>query len=261
MIFNELGILEGRLEYLYGKVDYFVIVEANITHSGNPKPLHFMQNMSRYKRYLDKVLYFPFSYDTSKLDLSVKLDKFDYDSPHWEIEKQQRSHILEALNFFDNNDIVIISDVDEIPSHSSIDVMNNIIGKEASSAALEQQMFYYNFKQCQFYPWHGSTVSTVSFAKEHGVQWLRDMRYMMPVIHTGGWHLSYWGSAEHIANKINNFAHQEFNKEEYKDISSIKNKIAAGQDVFDRQGLLRPIDRSLIDPAILSIFEKYSNKG
>ena len=60
IFFNEFDILEGRLEYLYDHVDYFVIVESNLTFSGNTKPLYFMNNMSRYKKYLDKVLYFPF---------------------------------------------------------------------------------------------------------------------------------------------------------------------------------------------------------
>ena len=55
MFFNEFDILEGRLEYLYDVVDRFVIVESNRSHSCKTKPLYLKENMSRYKKYKDKI--------------------------------------------------------------------------------------------------------------------------------------------------------------------------------------------------------------
>ena len=49
--FNELDLLEGRLEYLYNSVDYFILVESNLTHSGKAKPMIFIQNIERFKKY------------------------------------------------------------------------------------------------------------------------------------------------------------------------------------------------------------------
>ena len=63
--FRELDLLEGRLEYLYDSVDYFVIVEADITFACKKKPLNFLNNIKRYKKYLDKIVYQPITIDTT----------------------------------------------------------------------------------------------------------------------------------------------------------------------------------------------------
>ena len=57
MLYNELDLLEMRLEILSGVVDKFVVVEANRTHTLRPKPLHFAQNASRFARFKDKIVH------------------------------------------------------------------------------------------------------------------------------------------------------------------------------------------------------------
>ena len=54
--FNELDILELRLNILYEHVDYFVIVEADKTHSGENKPFYLKENMERFKKFSDKII-------------------------------------------------------------------------------------------------------------------------------------------------------------------------------------------------------------
>jgi beta-1,4-mannosyl-glycoprotein beta-1,4-N-acetylglucosaminyltransferase len=257
IFFNELDILEGRLEYLYNKVDYFVIVEANFTFSGKPKPLNFMNNMARFKPYLDKILYFPYSYDLSSLDLTVKLEACDYGSPHWQLESAQREHIMKALQFFKDDDFIMISDVDEIPSYNTIDIATGVVDKVADMFAVEQDLFYYNFKQRQLAPWYGTVITTNKFAKQQGPQWLRDMRWACSRIYAGGWHLSYWGTPAQIQTKIDSFSHQELNIPKFTDTTAITQKIAQGLDLFERGNTLVPVDQSSIDPAILGIFSKY----
>ena len=61
--FNELDILEIRLNVLYEHVDYFVIVESSITHSGEEKPFYFEENKERYSKFLDKIIHYKV-YDT-----------------------------------------------------------------------------------------------------------------------------------------------------------------------------------------------------
>ena len=257
MFFNELDILEGRLEYLYNKVDRFVIVESNFTHSGRSKPLNFMNNMGRFKPYLDKILYFPYSYDLSTLDLTVKLEACDYKSPHWHLENAQRMHIMTALNFFDDEDLVLVSDVDEIPSYGAIDTAQSIVGREGPAFAFEQAMFYYNFKQQQEMPWCGTVAARNKFVKEQGVQWIRDIRWNIGKIFGGGYHLSYWGTPAQIQTKLNSFAHQELNIPKFTDTAAIEQKIAQGIDLFERGNTFRPVDPASLDPAILNIFSKY----
>ena len=74
IFFNEYDILEGRLEYLYDVVDYFVIVEMDVSFNGNPKPMNFSNNIHRYRKYADKILYFPYSPDTSKYDFTKTIE-------------------------------------------------------------------------------------------------------------------------------------------------------------------------------------------
>jgi len=256
--FNELELLEGRLEYLYDTVDYFIIVESDTTHSGHPKPLNYLPNIQRYKKYLDKIIYFPYPAEIKDLNIDQTLDKFDYDSAHWKIEKRQRSHILNAIKFFKDDDIVLISDVDEIPSKSAIEIASEQLGKSAAAFSLSQDFFFYNFAQRQSFPWKGTVVSTNKFVQQQGPQWLRDMRWDIPTIFQGGYHLSYWGDPERIATKIQNFAHQELNKETFTDTERIKERIKSGNDPFDRQPLI-PVEPESIPKDIYDIFNKYGS--
>jgi len=262
MLFNELDLLEGRLEYLYDTVDYFVIVECNITHAGKPKPLNYLKNISRYKKYSDKIFYFPFNPDISQLDLNF--DKTNpiflnfETSPFWKIEKMQRNHIGEALKFFDPDDIVLIGDLDEIPIKTAIDAgVEQLEKKTAAAICLNQDLYFYNFSQKQSYPSYGTIITTNKFLQEVSAQWLRDMRSQIPQIFQGGYHLSYWGDADQVSTKIQNFAHQEFNEEQFTDIDLVKRRIEYGQDPFNRQSLIRA-DTSLILPEIYEIFKKYT---
>jgi len=254
--FNEYDILEGRLEYLYNTVDFFVVVEADLTHSGNHKELNFLNNMSRYKNYLDKVLYFPVHIDAGKYSFGARPEVCDFSNPQWQVENAQRNHISTALDFFPKDTTVIISDVDEIPSISGITRAESMLNQKPA-ISLTQQMFYYNFRQCQVAPWKGTVVSKNSTVKSRNPQWFRDNRNILPSLLNGGWHLSYWGDIDAIQTKINNFAHQEFNTDKFKDPNYIKQQIESGQDLFGRPtNPFRPVDITTLDKDIVRIFNK-----
>lgn len=231
--FSELDILEGRLEYLYDHVDYFVIVEGNVTHTGKPKPLNFLANISRYKSYLDKVLYFPWTYDTANMTFE-KPETVDYDSSNWKLENKQRNHISEALKFFSLEDICLISDVDEIPSKTAIQDIK-IALKGVAAVSLEQEMYSYNLNQRQFSPWAGTVATKIGIALDQTPQTIRDKRWGdMPILRGSGWHLTHWGGAKQIQNKLNNFAHQELINDRTSSIEYIQSRIDQGQDLFGR---------------------------
>jgi beta-1,4-mannosyl-glycoprotein beta-1,4-N-acetylglucosaminyltransferase len=216
MFFNELDILEGRLEYLYDTVDYFVIVESDITHSGKSKPLNYANNLHRYRKYQKKILYFPVSIDATQYNWNLKSERSESFSPSWAVENAQRNHITQAIKLFNNNDFVIISDLDEIPNITAINEsirQLNYLSDPLTEVVLIQEMFYYNFNQKQVNPWPGPVITRVKNAINRGPQWFRSNRNRLPVIQNGGWHLSYWGDVEHIQQKLASFAHQEFNTE------------------------------------------------
>ena len=115
--FNELELLEIRLNILDQYVDKFVLVEAAKTQTLKDKPFVFEENKSRYEKFLDKIVH-------------VKLDEgmcpegeFKDYSDDWSMEHFQRNgaHIgVERLNL-ELDDIILISDLDEIPNLTEID--------------------------------------------------------------------------------------------------------------------------------------------
>lgn len=261
MFFNEFDILEGRLEYLYNDVDYFVLVESNMTHSGEQKPLHYLKNMSRYKKYLDKILYFPFitSKDQYNFDRVPTHDR-DYEAGTWHAENAQRNHIGEALKLFDAADIVMISDVDEIPHRGCIDISKDYLSRGWEVLAIQQDHYCYNFNQKLSYPWHGTVVTTNSYVRAHNAQHMRNIKHSIPFITNGGWHLTYWGTAEAIQEKIKSFAHQELNIEQFTNLNHIKSNILEGKNLYGGSVSFVPADRNLIDQNILNIFGKIEDK-
>lgn len=231
--FNEFDLLEGRLEYLYNHVDYFVIVEADVSFTGKPKEFNYAKNINRYRKYQDKILYFPISIDVSGYDLTVKPIAIE-DTPFWRIETIQRNHIAQALKLFDHEDICLIGDVDEIPSKRALFEIRTLL-KVNAAVAIEEEMYAYNLNQKQFRPWAGTVATKVGIAIEQTPQTIRDKRWnQMHLLREAGWHLTYWGGAEQIQNKITNFAHQELINEETSSLQYIQSKISQGQDLFGR---------------------------
>jgi beta-1,4-mannosyl-glycoprotein beta-1,4-N-acetylglucosaminyltransferase len=258
--FNELDLLEYRLEYLYDTVDYFVIVEANITHSGTPKPMRYLENISRYHKYSDKILYMPLAIDPSLYNLDYKPTTFEPGAPQWSVENLQRNHIAKALELFPDDAMVGISDLDEIPSKSAIEMAQGILGTEIEACCLEQEMFYYNFRQMTVTGWIPGALATNRFAKRVTPQVVRNqaMWNMLQHIPNGGWHLSCWGSPDEIAYKIENFAHQELNVPEFTNVSSIQQRISDGRDPFDRGAMLHvdPMNLPKLPHEVVRIFGK-----
>lgn len=130
--FNELDLLEIRLNILNDFVDKFVLVEGNKTHTGNKKRFVFEENKQRFESFLDKIIYIKVD-DFPQLDISAK-DEF---GNRWILENFQRDAIIRGLTNCKPNDIILISDVDEIPNPNAIKKYKNGI------CVLEQKMMHY----------------------------------------------------------------------------------------------------------------------
>lgn len=254
--FNELDLLEGRLEYLYDHVDFFVIVEADVSFTGKSKEFNYAKHINRYRKYQDKILYFPVSIDISGYNLSIR-PKTVEDTPYWQIEKIQRNHISKALKLFENEEICLIGDVDEIPSKKAIYEVKKLL-KFNAAVAIEQEMYAYNLNQKQFRPWAGTVATKVGIAIEQTPQIIRDKRWQqMHLLREAGWHLTYWGGAEQIANKIANFAHQELVNEKTLDLAYIQSQINKGEDLFGRNLPYHKADPNKEPKDFLRAFGKY----
>jgi len=211
--FNELELLEIRLNILNRVVDKFVLVESNVTFTGEEKPLYFKENYSKFENFLDKIIH-------------VIVEDMPLTSNPWTREIHQRNAIVRGLSDAKPGDRILISDVDEIPRPESVGKTVHL-----DDIVIFLQEFYYYFLNCKTDEiWKGTRM--VPFEKLKTPQEARfSGKY---AIKNAGWHFSYLGGIEAIIKKIQSFSHQEFNTPYFKDPDRIISVLESGADLFDR---------------------------
>ncbi len=231
--FNEEHILDLRLNILNKFVDFFVIVESTTDHQGNTKKLNF--DPKKFMKFNDKIIYVLVD-DTEE---AIKKPHVGGESL---VEQHQRNSLIRGLKNSQENDLIIISDVDEIPDLNKL----KFFDKKNKYAVFSQKMFNYkiNLLNETENEWHGSKICLKKNLKSP--QWLRNLKFKkypfwridkprnLQIIKNGGWHFAYLQTPENISKKIKSFAHGEFNKEHFSNQDSIKKKIHMGEDIFDR---------------------------
>lgn len=221
--FNELDMLEFRLTELYDVIDYFVIVEANYSHSGKKKELFFENNKSRYEKFLDKIIH-------------IVVEDMPNTVNSWDNENHQRRCIDRGLQRIElhDDDYVIISDCDEIPDSKTLLNLKTFDKTLQEISILLMDLYYYNFTYKYRIPWKSAKILPWSIYKvKPDAEYIRQLKSRIIIKH-GGWHLSYFGSIDFIKTKIKNFAHQEFNKDMFLDDKTIAENIVRGIDVYGR---------------------------
>lgn len=233
--FNELDLLEFRLKLLEAHVDHFVLAESNITHSGQPKPFYFDENKKRFDRWKGKIIYMQVNQSAEGLVFNKEIS-YNPQSSAWKLENGQRNALSGANNIIADDDLVLLSDLDEIPDP---DMLKKI--KTSDGPVVLSQLFHYYFLNCQNVGnerwWNGTIVAGGKQFKETAPQELRDKRNDWPIVKKAGWHFSYLGGLEKIKQKIRSFAHTEFNKEEFLKDENILRAMEEGKDIFDRPGI------------------------
>jgi beta-1,4-mannosyl-glycoprotein beta-1,4-N-acetylglucosaminyltransferase len=220
MFFNELEVLEIRLDVMSDFVDYFVLVEDTHTHSAMPKELIFNENKHRF--------------DTSKI-IHVIVEDSPRDSDAWVNENYQRNCIARGLVNADPDDVIIISDVDEIPNPRVL--CENLDELERSEVfSLKQKTFYYYVNCLQEQIWCSPVVTKLKYINTPQETRRRRWENLVGEDGEGGWHYGYIGGRDRIKQKIESFAHQEFNNDEIKDLSHIETCMETGADLYHRTG-------------------------
>ena len=230
MYFDEDIVLDLRLNSLNDYVDFFVVVESVFTHRGEKRALKF--DLSKFEKFRHKIIYLIYELEPSGIDTindddneSIKSTKYILNAI--KRENGQRNFITNGLKNLEDEDIIMISDVDEIPNLSDVDFakMTNKI------YLFKQDMFYYKFNlQIPNFKW----VGTKACKKRDFIspQWLRnikDRRYPFYRIDTlfsqtkytdikfiedGGWHFSNIKTASEIEYKLRSYLHhREFDLE------------------------------------------------
>ena len=223
MYFDEEIVLDVRLNTLDQFVDYFVIVESKFTHKGDKRDLKF--NPDKFEKFKDKIIYLVYNHQPSEIEKINNEDSPDEIARKslWNAiyrENGQRNYIEKGLIEANENDIILISDVDEIPN------LENIEFKKISKKIIlfKQNMFYYKFNlHLPNLIWTG----TKGCRKKDLInpQWLRnikDRKYSFFRLDTffsknkyrsvrriidGGWHFTNIKNAEAIEHKLKSYLH------------------------------------------------------
>lgn len=249
MYFDEEMILDLRLNFLHKDVDYFVIVESTFNHNGEKRDLLF--NKDKFKKFRDKIIYLIYDQSPKGIEIIQQEDpkaekdrKFIMNALYR--ENSQRNFILEGLSEASDEDLILISDVDEIPNLDvqAIKKINNKI------ILFKQDMFYYKFNLAlPNFKWTGTKA--VKKKDLISPQWLRnvkDRKYSffrldtffsktkytnIEIINDGGWHFSNMKSAKLIEHKLKSYLHHREFDQESLDVSQIDELIKKKKPIYD----------------------------
>ena len=230
--YNELNMLKYRLNVLNNVVDYFILVEANQTHVGKPKKNYFEENKQMFEQFNDKIIHIVVDLPFNETNINIS------NNDQWTNEKHQRNCIKDGIvsikDKLTNNDYIIISDVDEIPDPNMLVNIKNKTLNICDINSFSQDFYYYNLNNKRNEKWTHSKILSYKKYKELNTTCDNLRFYNSNILINGGWHLSYFGDANFIKNKLENFAHQEYNSDRFTNTNTIENIIKNNLDLFSR---------------------------
>ena len=246
--FNELDILKLRLHILDPLVDRFVIEEATHTFSGLPKDLCFEKNREMFEEFLPKITYLVV--DNSPKEISTH-----------ERDKFQKNALAKALTDASDKDVLILSDVDEIPNPAVLQELVKRFDPDKIYHLAQRNFYCYlnmeeisgnllsitgEFPGVERRMWLGTKVFAKKNIPESGIIDLREISPEDPRsvrVADGGWHFGYMGSchetdvSRRVGTKVVAAAHQEYNTEDV--LAEVKDRLILGEDIFGRNAVFQ----------------------
>lgn len=246
--FNELDILKLRLHILDPLVDRFVIEEATHTFSGLPKDLCFEKNREMFEEFLPKITYLVV--DNSPKEISTH-----------ERDKFQKNALAKALTDASDEDVLILSDVDEIPNPVVLHELVKRFDPDKIYHLAQRNFYCYlnmeevsgnllsitgEFPGVERRMWLGTKVFAKKNIPESGIIDLREISPEDPRsvrVADGGWHFGYMGSchetdvSRRVGTKVVAAAHQEYNTEDV--LAEVKDRLILGEDIFGRNAVFQ----------------------
>lgn len=250
LFYNESDLLEIRLNILGDFVDKFVIVEATKTFVGNKKPLNF--DIERYAKWKDKIVYYVIEELTDEEWESAKKSPNVGAGEHWWVREYCfKEKMLQALTFCKDDDIIFVSDLDEIWNPKVLREIEH--GKVYRPIQTAYHYYLNNRSDQDITGWVGTRFATYKTIKEFGINHLRT-ESMHPSIHipNGGWHFTFMGGADKIREKIENYGHQEYRGA----LNGVENALKSNIDFLNR-GFKLWKDESELPIYILNNKEKW----
>lgn len=232
--------LEIRLNTLVDTVDYFVIVESPITFTGHTKPLLLKKNWDRFAKFHHKILHHILENPPQNAERT------------WDVEDFQRNAMLSQIfPFLEGNekaakgDVIVVSDVDEIPRPATMMVLRNC--DVPKRVTIRSQFYYYGFQwlhRGEQWP-HGqatiyngeNTILPADLRNGEG-EWNRLNRWWEKVdLWNAGWHCSTcFETVDDVLGKMGSFSHTSLNNKKYRNRTQIVERVREGKDLWDREG-------------------------
>jgi beta-1,4-mannosyl-glycoprotein beta-1,4-N-acetylglucosaminyltransferase len=245
--FNEVDILKLRLHIMDPYVDRFVIEESTVTFSGEPKELLFEKHKDLFKEFLDKITY-------------IVVDDTPIEGADtYERDYYQKNNLIKGLKDATSDDVIIMSDVDEIPCPETLQKIIAEFDKNKVYHLAQRNFYVYMNNEeksgkllsiTKEFPeipedkrlWLGSKICNIDNIPKEGIVRLRDL---VPVddprsvrVANGGWHFGYMGGLgekdpmKRIGIKTKAAAHQNFNEREV--LAETMDHLILGMDIFGR---------------------------
>lgn len=246
--YDELMLLEIRLNELAPFVDKFVLVEAKHTYSGKPKRLYYdeVKDNEVFAPFKHKIVHLIYDGEPTPPPASARMRRC--------YETSQRNMVELGLSEAGPNDIIIESDVDEIVNPSVFPIIKNIL----VPCRLEMKLFYYYFNCrasrnwflpgfCRFKDY--KTAQTIRLGNGNG--------YHKCIVVNAGWHFSYLVPPAKIPMKLASFCHAEYDTDYYKDVGRIQKCVEKNEDIFGRTNMHFSIEPLDAPEYVMNNTEKY----
>jgi beta-1,4-mannosyl-glycoprotein beta-1,4-N-acetylglucosaminyltransferase len=246
--FNELDILELRLNILNDYVDYFVIVESDVSHSGEKKQFNFEINKSRYNKFIDKIIYYKITdtpndflnlNDTEDVELN-KINEFIIKQTNRFNRKTQQDYgrdffqkesVRRPLINCNDDDIILFSDLDEIPNPEIINELNGY-DLDHKILSLRQNTYYYYLNVFKQSDWYGTKILKYKNLKDLSLNEVRGDVTLSDKIDNGGWHFSFMGGKKMVEKKLTSYSAKDLSSKRV--LESIEYNIENNIDPFFR---------------------------
>lgn len=257
--FNELDILLLRMHILNDVVDKFVISESTVTFSGDSKPLYYADNKEMFKEFEHKIIHNVV--DDTPMDCNAFIR-----------DHHQKCAVARGLSGCKPDDIIIFSDVDEIPDPETLKKLIPTV-EDGKIYMMAQRLFYCyldmeeisgkllsvtgEFDGVEKPMWLGTKVCRYRMLDEYTTEELRNKEQQAIGVRVpnGGWHFSYMGGGknqsveERVKYKIKSAAHQEYNNRST--LSKVRKNIKNQQDIFGRDAQIVQVKVDETYPAYL----------
>jgi hypothetical protein len=252
--FNELNLLELRLNELFDKVDFFVLAEAPVTFQGQPKPLVYAENKDRFAAFSRKIIH-------------LVIEDMPAGENPWEREHFQRNALRRGFTQATPEDVIIIADADEIVSRDTTDILRATQG----FTQVNMPMYQYYMNLREQHGWNKVFAFTADLAAEiPDFNWVRTSQEEAfnrfagrnRKLYNAGWHFTYLGGPERIRQKLQAFSHTEAWFRHMATPGGIEAQIAAGYEVGNFWNFARYCEIDAGFPAYLrNNLQKFQNIG